>query len=50
MYADVSLAYTRREEEQGPNAGACQVTPDLTCLVTVFMLRELTGNDRTLKG
>jgi hypothetical protein len=30
MYADVSLAYARKEETRELDAGACQVAVDLT--------------------
>jgi hypothetical protein len=50
MYGDVSLAFGRREEKQGLDTGARQVTPDLTCPVTVFTLRIVSGNDLTPRG
>ena len=49
-YADISLAFVRREEEPGPDNGAHQVTLDLMRLVTVFVLRNVSRIDLTLKG
>jgi hypothetical protein len=47
-YNDIGFTGACREEEQDPDAGACQVSIDLTCPVTFFTHWKLTRVDWTL--